>query len=63
MLVEFNSYTISRRFDKTMDADSKPQVISSPLFSSRGSWPEAEMKKFVIGIEAGARGMWVEAAK
>ena len=46
-----------------MDSDPNPQVISSPLFSSRGSWPEAEMKKFVIGIEAGARGKWVEAAK
>ena len=46
-----------------MTSNTEPQVITSPLFSSRGSWPEAEMKKFVIGIEAGAREKWVEAAK
>ena len=38
-----------------MTSNTEPQVITSPLFSSRGSWPEAEMSKFVIGVEAGAR--------
>ena len=46
-----------------MTSNTESQVITSPLFSSRGSWPEAEMSKFVIGVEAGARETWVEAAK
>ena len=33
-----------------MTPNTEPQVATSPLLSSRGSWPEAEMKKFAIAL-------------
>ena len=39
------------------------RVITSPLFNTRGGWPENEMRRFVIGHAADDLDTWVDEAR